>query len=170
MQKKRTANFIYAILFSNGMVKVGKTSNVERRIAQHAERVICIGVTIVKTFVRDCGGDGSASSVERKVIKWCQKMCDHRFSKEWFSGVGFDELCRFIDSVCQSSYLNNDESFISQWHMIVTRLCDNGMTQMSIAKECNCSQPSISDLVKGRVTDPRYSIGKKLLDMFSRIV
>lgn len=167
--KAKESSFIYVVLFDNGMVKVGKTKNPEKRIGQHADRVGCLGVSIDKTFVSDgFNGAGWANSKERSAIAWCIKNGGKRFGSEWFSGIVFSDLCDFVKDICSSNFTSEDV-FVSDWHSIISMLCDFGYTQESIAKECNCSQPSISDLSKGRVTDPRYSIGKRLIELHDSV-
>lgn len=39
------------------------------------------------------------------------------------------------------------------------------MTQPMLAKALGCSQASISDLMRGRTREPRYSIGQHLLTL-----
>lgn len=40
---------------------------------------------------------------------------------------------------------------------IVKEIQAAGYTQSQIAKQCNCAQATISDLLTGAITDPRYS-------------
>ena len=42
---------------------------------------------------------------------------------------------------------------------LIPKLIESGLTQVQIAKECGCSQPSISDLQNGKIKDPSYRIG-----------
>lgn len=56
------------------------------------------------------------------------------------------------------------------WPKVVRDLVVAGYTQSSIAKDCNCSQNSISDLACGRTTEPRYSIGASLLKLHAAAV
>ena len=52
------------------------------------------------------------------------------------------------------------------WKTVITRAqVKHALTQPQIAALVGCSQACISDLVRGRVPDPRYSVGQRLLDL-----
>lgn len=51
---------------------------------------------------------------------------------------------------------------------LIDDLCAVGLTQTEIAKFCNCSQSAISDLQRGESQQPRYSVGKALIDLHKK--
>lgn len=51
---------------------------------------------------------------------------------------------------------------------LIEELVATGMTQVEIANECGCSQPAISDLLRGESTQPRYAVGKALVDLHAQ--
>ena len=52
------------------------------------------------------------------------------------------------------------------WKNVIEKIqARHGLTQPQIAEIVGCAQGSISHLVSGRTPDPRYSIGRKLLDL-----
>lgn len=53
------------------------------------------------------------------------------------------------------------------WPRILRALLAAGMTQPEIAKACDCGQSTISDMLRGKTTDPRTSLGLRLLTLGS---
>lgn len=52
------------------------------------------------------------------------------------------------------------------WKTVITQVQGrHNLTQPQLAKLVGCSQAFISDLVRGRTREPRYSIGQRLLDL-----
>jgi predicted transcriptional regulator len=41
----------------------------------------------------------------------------------------------------------------------------NGLTQVQLAERVQCGQATISDLRNGATTEPRYSLGRRLLEL-----
>lgn len=52
---------------------------------------------------------------------------------------------------------------MSKWQNVVATLKDLGYTQKRIADAVGCDQSHISDLRTGKRSEPRYSLGEKLL-------
>jgi predicted transcriptional regulator len=55
------------------------------------------------------------------------------------------------------------------WKSLIADLQAQGMTQAEIGRHVNAAQPTICDLAKGRVTDPRHSIGKRLESLHKKV-
>lgn len=53
------------------------------------------------------------------------------------------------------------------WKKIASQLLADGWTQAELARECDCSQPSISDIANGITSEPKASIALKLLELQS---
>lgn len=51
------------------------------------------------------------------------------------------------------------------WSQLVLSIQAAGWSQPQIAAACNCAQSTISDIAAGRTKDPRFSIGKALIDL-----
>lgn len=51
------------------------------------------------------------------------------------------------------------------WSTLIARLKSAGMTQTQIADACGVSGPSISDLARGKCTNPSYRLGARLLEL-----
>lgn len=51
-----------------------------------------------------------------------------------------------------------------QWKNVISEIQDRqGWAQPQIAKEAGCAQATISDLVTGKTTEPRFSLGQRLI-------
>lgn len=51
------------------------------------------------------------------------------------------------------------------WASTVRALLGSGLTQPQLAQLCGCGQATISDVVRGKTTDPRTSLGLRLIDL-----
>lgn len=51
------------------------------------------------------------------------------------------------------------------WTNIITKLSDAGVTQKEIAQHCGCGQSTISEILRGEIKNPAYSIGSKLISL-----
>lgn len=88
---------IYAVLYSNGWVKVGRSGDVQNRIKTLSGSVI--GEKAVSTKASALLSD--AHRAEGKLIAFCRKRCDDQHGKEWFSGIGFKELAQAVSRLEQ---------------------------------------------------------------------
>jgi transcriptional regulator with XRE-family HTH domain len=48
------------------------------------------------------------------------------------------------------------------WKKLIAELIASGMTQVEIASRCGCKQTTVSELMRGVTTEPRYALGEKL--------
>lgn len=53
----------------------------------------------------------------------------------------------------------------TQWQKILKSLKDKGWTQTDIANECNISQSAVQQINSGIIKEPRYSVGKRLIEL-----
>lgn len=51
------------------------------------------------------------------------------------------------------------------WTALMARLKDRGWTQVALAQRLGVSQSTLSDLHRGDVKDPRYSLAARLIDL-----
>ena len=56
------------------------------------------------------------------------------------------------------------------WKNLIADLRAQGMTQAEIGKHANASQSTICDISKGRIQDPRHSIGDRLCALHRRVM
>lgn len=50
------------------------------------------------------------------------------------------------------------------WQTLISDLTRRGVTQIVMAARAGCSQSTISEIFKGKIKDPAYSIGRALVD------
>lgn len=81
------AEYLYVCHFSNGHIKVGRSIDPASRIATHADRVACLGVTLVDQYVSISVDDGVLS--EAALIARCAQCADKQHKNEWFVGLDF---------------------------------------------------------------------------------
>jgi hypothetical protein len=84
---------LYVCSFSNGAIKVGRAADPMARMAQHADRVSCVGISVVERFVVACAGP--AVSCELALIRRCTDSASKRNSREWFDGLVFSDVCQW---------------------------------------------------------------------------
>jgi DNA-binding XRE family transcriptional regulator len=82
---------LYVCLFSNGHIKVGRSNEPEIRIRQHADRVACMGVSLVESDRYAC--EDQVVGREAWLIEQCAAAANERFQNEWFSGLNFSFIC-----------------------------------------------------------------------------
>ena len=51
------------------------------------------------------------------------------------------------------------------WQKLISELSAAGVTQKDIAAQCACGQSTISEILRGAIKNPAYSIGKQLIDL-----
>ena len=51
------------------------------------------------------------------------------------------------------------------WPHIIRSLVAGGLTQPQIAVACQCGQSTVSDMLNGKTTDARTSLGRRLLGL-----
>lgn len=56
------------------------------------------------------------------------------------------------------------------WHSLITDLIAKGWTQARIAEACGASQPLISQLQSGRISDTKYAVGQALVKLHRKVV
>lgn len=156
------ADFLYVCEFSNGHIKVGRAVDPASRVAQHAERVACLGITLDRHAQFACGE--SAAEAESLLIHRCKAHADQQHKQEWFTGLQFFDVRDWAEGLARASGATPDDEQAPDFRAIVRRLCADGMTQTAIAQHCGCDQSTISDIANGR-GEPRYSMGVALLKL-----
>lgn len=51
------------------------------------------------------------------------------------------------------------------WSQLITDLQNHGFTQPQIAARVGCGQTTVSELLRGNTTEPRYSLGQALIQL-----
>lgn len=89
---------LYAIEFSTGLVKVGRTDNVQKRTAEHARRLSVTGAVVHRQYSGKCSG--SPVIAERELKRLCAESAGTAHTSEWFQGLSFAEVMGWIDAAC----------------------------------------------------------------------
>lgn len=93
---------LYVCAFSNGALKVGRSSDPAARIAQHQKRVSCVGVSLTNSRHAVC--NSRVTAAEADLIARCAERSSERYSNEWFIGIPFDEACRLMQECAEREY------------------------------------------------------------------
>lgn len=86
---------LYVCEFSNGTIKVGRSIDPVTRIANHADRVSCVGIDLVQSRVFGCFGSDAYS--ESELIRKCAATAEGIRGNEWFEGLEFDAVCLWAE-------------------------------------------------------------------------
>jgi hypothetical protein len=90
------SNNLYVILFSDGDIKVGKTTDFKRRLRSHESENMKIGKrSIVSYFNQEC-----LHLTEAVLIRMCEVNAREKHGAEYFSGLDFDLVKSAIYSDC----------------------------------------------------------------------
>lgn len=84
--------YLYVIEFSDGDIKVGRTSNFSNRLKSLASDNKMIGKRdIVRHFHTECN-----EVTEKHALQFCISNCTDQFGAEYFSGVSFDRVKEYL--------------------------------------------------------------------------
>lgn len=97
------AESLYVCLFSNGNIKVGRSLDPKARIAQHVDRVACLGVDLADYRTFACVAD--APRAEADLISCCASYPGAtRFQSEWFAGIEFLDVVSWAERFSSTVY------------------------------------------------------------------
>lgn len=85
---------LYAVLFSTGLIKVGRSKSPDARIAEHARRLACTGMKIDSSVHAVCHGDDIGA--EAALISRCSAAASQRHKDEWFEGIHFGRVTEWV--------------------------------------------------------------------------
>ncbi len=141
-------SFLYACLFSNGAIKVGRSSEPEARRQQHASRVACVGITMVE--FRAAQVMGSAVHAEARLIDLCAQNATAQHRDEWFEGVAFDGAVDWMLAIAADESVQPPQCASSSFGARLSIARRNaGLTQEQLGVEVG---PDGRDLGKGAVS------------------
>jgi hypothetical protein len=152
--------YIYVCQFSNGHTKVGRSIDPASRIATHASRVACLGVSLVDHCAVVCAI--SAEESEAALIDFCQKHAETRNANEWFSGLDYQSVLRAALEIANSDGRAAAPTGWAAYMMLIKRA---GVTQTEMASRIGCAQPSLSNVLTGKTKDPSFAVGYGLLQI-----
>lgn len=156
---------LYVCLFSNGHIKVGRSIEPNSRIASHADRVACMGVSLDESYVTECPDASEAR--ERVLIDRCATLATERFQSEWFAGLTFAEVCKFAYDAAHGEVPAAIERK-TRWSELIAELKRNGWSRAALGAECKCGQATVSRLALGQQDEPMHSVGETLLRLASK--
>lgn len=95
-RKSADVGHVYVLLFSTGVIKVGKAVNPDSRIATHRYHATIHGVEITDGWVSDV--HPAHSRTERELIDFClQRGARIQVGAEYFAGLDFEAVCDFAN-------------------------------------------------------------------------
>jgi hypothetical protein len=152
--------WIYVCLFSNGHIKVGRSIDPQARIASHAARVACLGVTLESDRFFQC--KEKAIECEQALIDFCVERATRRNHFEWFEGLSYTEVCEAADRFAGFDAADHAPT---GWAEYLIRVLRCGYTQSKVAELIGCSQPSIANILTGKTGSLSFRVGYGLLQI-----
>ncbi len=86
---------LYAVAFSGGLVKVGRSKKPLLRVASHEGAAASFGVQLLDRYIVECVGN--ARIAEKALIVRCSAASTSRRANEWFGGLLFTDVCAWVD-------------------------------------------------------------------------
>lgn len=158
---------LYVCLFSNDHVKVGRSKNPATRVAQHAERVAVMGVSLLQWTAFPC--ERGIGAAEAWLIRQCADEAATVRGNEWFEGLPFAVACLLAEQAAKGAEFREEaitDGPRPDFPAVVRALSASGYRQTDLARICGISQSSMSDIATGVTTDPSYSVGYQLMLLF----
>lgn len=91
---RQIPGFIYVIAFSTGVIKVGRTLDLDKRLGQHDVECARHGVRIVERWTSPAHPAWEAN--ERALVAFCSSTAGERQGKsEYFTGIDFHMVKEF---------------------------------------------------------------------------
>ncbi len=85
---------VYAVLFSDGWLKVGRGRDAQSRINSHIGTSSMRGAKFVRSITSGVLADSGAA--ENALIAYCAAAGTNVHGREWFTGVDFDDVKEFF--------------------------------------------------------------------------
>lgn len=85
---------VYAALFSDGWLKVGRGRDAQARINSHIGTSSMRGAKFVRSISSGLLADSGAA--ENALIAYCSELGSNVHGREWFTGIDFDEVKEFF--------------------------------------------------------------------------
>lgn len=96
------SQYLYVCHFSNGLIKVGRSIDPVSRIAQHADRVSCMGVELIEHHAALCVSH--VIPAEKTLIHQCKKLSSKVMKNEWFEGLNYLQICEIASVVAATKF------------------------------------------------------------------
>lgn len=139
MKNKKMISFghIYAIEFSDGSVKVGRTKKLNQRMAEHSSFAQKAGLKIIERVNSVLIPNYEAA--ENHMIRLCRQLCKDSRSSEHFTGVEFAEVKKFINSF---SFLSKSEVEEINFHNDAVKKHSDDLFNRGLDKNCGINPDS----------------------------
>ncbi|MET8985920.1 hypothetical protein ABZW49_10765 [Nonomuraea wenchangensis] len=89
--------YIYVVEFATGVVKVGRASHKEHRVADHARTAEKHGVPVVRSWVSEEHQEYAEN--ETALIAFCTERWPLAGGKEYFANADYDEVVRYASNL-----------------------------------------------------------------------
>jgi hypothetical protein len=144
--------YLYVCRFSNGFIKVGRSADPSSRIAQHADRVSCVGVEMTSHKIFECAS--GVTVAESALIKQCVLNAAEIRGHEWFFGLDYERVCNWATQCAAILPLDLDVSeqpvTALECRALIAALMKSGLSQSEIANRAGVSQSTIAQIHTGR--------------------
>lgn len=91
-----TVHYLYVIAFSDDVVKVGRTNNIQVRFGTHAYAARMRGAQVARDWISPTGCEYQlADSDERQLIAYCKDRWPIAWGREYFAAANFDEVAQY---------------------------------------------------------------------------
>ncbi|MEU7327242.1 GIY-YIG nuclease family protein [Streptomyces parvus] len=90
--------YVYVLGFQSGLVKVGYSADVRKRLLSHRENAASYGNPVTRQWVST--PHIRARSTENLLISYCQNHGTVSRGREWFSDVSFDQVVSYGEKLC----------------------------------------------------------------------
>ncbi len=94
--KKDKFNGLYALMFSNGIIKVGKSARVAARVNEHEANARAYGLVIIDRYLVE-----DTETTENELLSFCRGLASQtdeglNHHGEYFVGINFDKVKSFL--------------------------------------------------------------------------
>lgn len=138
----KRSGFVYAVLFSDGWVKVGRGKNPEIRIASHVNLSAMRNAAEEKRFIS--GRIIGHVKAELEIINFCLANGERAYGREWFKGIDFSKL----ESFMADSFSGDSEDDLAS-HSIAADKNNSSVAERIVCNGRSCSndyEPSKWDM------------------------
>lgn len=149
---------LYVCLFSNGCVKVGRSKNADRRIAQHAVQLSCFRIDLIGSAVFECCG--AMQVAESRALRKCREVAAETRGDEWFYGIDFDLACEIAKHAASGT--DHHERYSGASALVRAIDVMGGMTNLAKAIGGNTKSQTIANWIKRGVPAERCVMIEKI--------
>ena len=108
-EHKDTLGHVYAILFKNGLVKVGKSGDPNSRIASHKSNAAVHGNPVTNFWVSPLLTD--MHEAESRLINYCSMYESPIAGSEWFMGLSYSDVVSFGERMTSEMLSSEVDSY-----------------------------------------------------------